>query len=119
MTACPPSRLAPPTRRVRRLVQAAALACALLPAAWLQTAQAGSDDHELARQALQQGKILPLRTVMDRVEEQYRGQVIKVEFERDDGLFVYDIRLLQNDGKLVKLKLDARDGSLISMKRKN
>ena len=61
---------------------------------------------------------LPLRTVLDRVEQQYQGQVIKVEFERDDGRFVYEIRLLQSDGKVVKLEIDAGDGSLISMKRK-
>ena len=79
----------------------------------------GHDDHELARQALQQGQVLPLRTVIDRVEQQYHGQVIKVEFEREDGLFVYDIRLLQSDGRLVKLELDARDGRLIKMKRKD
>ncbi|MEG1736026.1 MAG: PepSY domain-containing protein, partial [Comamonas sp.] len=58
------------------------------------------------------------RTVLDRVEQQYQGQVIKVEFERDDGRFVYEIRLLQSDGKVVKLEIDAGDGSLISMKRK-
>ena len=77
------------------------------------------DDHELARQALERGQVLPLRTVIDRVEQQYHGQVIKVEFEREDGLFVYDIRLLQSDGRLVKLELDARDGRLIKMKRKD
>lgn len=95
------------------------LACAALLALPPGTAQADDSDHELARQALQQGKILPLRTVMDQVERQYQGQVIKVEFERDDGLLVYEIRLLQNDGRLVKLKLDARDGSLLKMKRKD
>lgn len=95
------------------------LACAAMLALPSGTAQAGDSDHELARQALQQGKILPLRTVMDQVEQQYQGQVIKVEFEHDDGLLVYEIRLLQNDGRLVKLKLDARDGRLLKMKRKD
>ena len=78
----------------------------------------GHDDHDLARQALQQGKVLPLRTVLDQVEREYKGQVIKVEFDREDGRFVYEIRLLQSDGKVVKLEIDASNGSLISMKRK-
>ena len=62
--------------------------------------------------------MLPLRTVLDQVEQQYQGQVIKVEFDREDGRFVYEIRLLQSDGKVVKLEIDASNGSLISMKRK-
>ncbi len=69
--------------------------------------------------ALQQGKVLPLRTVIDQVEQQYQGQVIKVEFEREDGIFIYEIRLLQADGKVAKLEIDARDGRLIKMKRKD
>ena len=82
-------------------------------------AHSNESDHELARQALQAGKVLPLRTVLEQVERDYQGQVIKVEFEREDGLFVDDIRLLQSDGRLVKLELDARDGRLIKMKRKD
>lgn len=85
---------------------------------WPVTSDAGDNDHELARQALRQGQVLPLRTVLDQVEQQYQGQVIKVEFDREDGRFVYEIRLLQSDGKVVKLEIDASNGSLISMKRK-
>ena len=55
---------------------------------------AGEDDHDRARQALQDGKIPALR-VLDRVERDYPGQVVKVEFEEDDGEFIYEIRLLQ------------------------
>ncbi|MEB5965406.1 PepSY domain-containing protein [Comamonas testosteroni] len=85
---------------------------------WPATSDAGDNDHELARQALRQGQVLPLRTVLDLVEQQYPGQVIKVEFDREDGRFVYEIRLLQSDGKVVKLEIDAGSGKLISMKRK-
>jgi uncharacterized membrane protein YkoI len=41
---------------------------------------------------------------------------VKVEFEEDDGLFLYEIRLLQPGGNLVKLKIDARDGSVLGIK---
>lgn len=76
-------------------------------------------DHELARQALQQGKVLPLRAVLDKVEQEYQGQAIKVEFEHDDGRFLYEIRLLQAGGKVVKLKVDAMDGRVLGVKRKD
>ena len=42
--------------------------------------------------------------------------MVKVEFEEDDGVFLYEIRLLQPGGSLVKLKIDARDGTVLGMK---
>ncbi|WP_428167768.1 PepSY domain-containing protein [Diaphorobacter sp.] len=75
-------------------------------------------DHELARKALQQGQVLPLRTVIDKVERDHQGQVLKVEFEHDDGRYLYEIRLLQSDGRVAKLKVDAVNGQVLKIKRK-
>lgn len=75
-------------------------------------------DHELARQALERGQVLPLRTVLDKVEREYQGQVLKVEFEEEDGRFFYEIRLLQKDGRMAKLEVDATDGRVLKVKRK-
>ena len=115
-----PQSLPRPRRRAVHAMLAMLLATASLAvlSLWPATSDAGDNDHELARQALRQGQVLPLRTVLDLVEQQYPGQVIKVEFDREDGRFVYEIRLLQSDGKVVKLEIDASNGSLISMKRK-
>lgn len=79
---------------------------------------ADEGDHELAREALQQGQVIPLRQVLDKVEREYQGQVLKIEFERDDGRYVYEIRLLQKDGRMAKLKVDAVDGRVLKIKRK-
>ena len=76
------------------------------------------ESHELARQALEQGRVLPLRTVLEKIERDYQGQALKVEFEQDDGRFLYKIRLLQSDGRMVKLKVDAVDGRVLETKRK-
>lgn len=81
-------------------------------------AHSDESDHELARQALQAGKVLPLRTVLDQVERQFQGQVVKVEFEHDDGRFIYEMRLLQANGQMAKLKVDAVDGRVLSVRRK-
>lgn len=78
-------------------------------------------DHERARRALEQGAALPLRSVLDRVEREFPGQVLKVEFEREDNgsdRFVYKIRVLQPDGRVVGLKLDAQDGRVLGIKRR-
>ena len=62
--------------------------------------------------------VLPSRTVLDRVEREYDGQALKVEFEHEDGRFIYEIRLLQRDGRLAKLKVDAVNGRVLGIKRK-
>ena len=83
-----------------------------------QAAERGHGDHDLARQALERGQVLPLRTVLEKVEREYQGQALKVEFEHDDGRFIYEIRLLQQDGRMAKLKIDAVDGRVLQIKRK-
>ena len=100
-----------------RLVALLLTACALsLPA--LPVAAHDHDEHERARQALEQGRVLPLASVIAKVEREHPGQVVKIEFEEDDGRYIYEIRLLQRDGRMAKLKVDAVDGRVLKIKRK-
>ncbi|MDP3171832.1 MAG: PepSY domain-containing protein [Polaromonas sp.] len=80
----------------------------------LQPAWSGSkDDHNLARQALQAGQVLPLGKVLERLEREHPGQVMEVELEQKEGRWIYEVKLLQPQGQLVKLKLDARTAELL------
>ncbi len=72
-------------------------------------AQADSD-HDRARNAVQAGQVLPLKTVLERLEREHPGQVLEVELEQEDGRWVYEVKLLQAGGRLVKLELDAASG---------
>ena len=77
-------------------------------------------DHDRARQAVEAGEVLPLRTILERVEREYPGQVIDVELDREQEnsieRWVYRIKVLRTGGALIKLKVDARDGSIIGRK---
>lgn len=101
-----------------RVWAAAALAVAAFGSAALAAAH-GHGDHELARQALEHGQVLPLRSVLEKVERDHQGQVLKIEFERDDGRFVYKIRMLQKDGRMLGLLVDAVDGQVLGIKRRD
>ena len=79
---------------------------------------ADNHDHERARQAVEAGDVLPLRTILDRVEREYPGQVMEVELDRDHGVWVYEIKLLRKGGALMKLKIHAGDGSILGFKEK-
>lgn len=103
---------------LRRLILSCVALCLLGASPMLRADDHEHGSHELARQALEQGKVLPLRTVLEKIERDYEGQALKVEFEQDDGRFLYKIRLLQSDGRMVKLKVDAVDGKVLEIKRK-
>lgn len=76
----------------------------------------GKHDHERAREALQSGQILPLRTVLEKLEREHPGKVLEVELEQEHEVWIYEVKLLQSDGQLVKFKLDAR--TAVVLKRK-
>ena len=76
-------------------------------------------DYEFARQALQQGKMLSLRTVLDRVTAEHAGEPIKIEFDREDGVYLYEIELIEPSGNLLKLEVDAATGELIKLRRRD
>ena len=107
-------------RTLRGLMCAAMLACAGASAI-------ASEDHDRARKALEAGEVLPLRTLLEKVEREFPGQVVDVELERSHerdnagggGRWIYEIKLLRPNGALVKLKLDARDGTLITQKERD
>lgn len=73
-------------------------------------------DHERALQAVQSGQVLPLAKVLALVEREHPGQVLEVELESEGPSWLYEIKLLQPDGRLSKLKVDARTGEILKRK---
>lgn len=93
------------------LAIAVLLSLALFPPSF-----AGDGDHDRARDALEAGKILPLPTIITQLEQTYPGQIVEVELEYDDDMWIYEIKLLRTEGTLVKIEIDASDGTLLSIK---
>ena len=79
---------------------------------------ANNADHDRARQAVEAGDVLPLRTILERVEREYPGRVMEVELDREQGEWVYEVKLLRKGGALMKLKINARDGTILGFKEK-
>lgn len=77
------------------------------PGAW------ADSDHDRARAALVAGEVLPLTEVLQRVARQHPGHVLEVELEREHGRWVYELKLLQGDGGVLKLEVDAGDGTVL------
>jgi hypothetical protein len=76
-------------------------------------------DQDRARAAVQSGEVLPLRTLVERLAREHPGEVLEVELEREDGRWVYEIKLLQPGGRLVKLEVDAATGQVLRLRERS
>jgi uncharacterized membrane protein YkoI len=75
-------------------------------------------DHERARQALESGRAQSLQAVLAKVSRDYPGQVLEVELEEEEGMLLYEIKILQADGQLLKLYVNARTLDVTKMSTK-
>ena len=106
----------PQPRRVRRAMSwrraPAWLAVALVALASL--AQADDDkDQDRIRDAVRSGEVMPFDLLRQQLQKSHPGDVLELEIEREHGRWIYEIKLLQPDGRIVKLEVDARSGEVL------
>lgn len=73
------------------------------------------DDQDDAREALRQGKVMPLTAILDIAAKRERGTVLDVELETEDGTPVYKIDLLSEAGRKVRMRINARSGEILKV----
>ena len=97
----------------------AAFLAALLLAMSMQVAVA---DQDLANAAGME-EVVSMRSLLARVSESYPGRVLEVELEREeDGeevSWVYEVKLLTDRGRVLKLEYDAVNLELLKIKRQS
>ena len=93
---------------------AAATLCLLL---LQQAAPASADvsDQDRARQALERGEIRPLDQVLAAARKALPGEVVKVELERDDGRWIYEIKVLTAEGERREVEIDAQSLAVLEI----
>lgn len=74
--------------------------------------------YEKAYQALANGEIQPLQETLNNVLKEYPGKPIKIELDRDDGMYEYEIKILRDDGSVVKIETDAASGKIKEIKER-
>jgi uncharacterized membrane protein YkoI len=71
------------------------------------------DDHDRAMEALRQGRVRPLAEILAEVEQDLGGQVVGVEFDDEDGIYVYEFRIVTDAGRLREVHVDATSGRIM------
>ncbi len=72
-------------------------------------------EQDCALQALKRGEIRPLTDVLAVAREKLPGEVIKVELDRDDGVWVYEIKVLTSSGKRREIEINAQTLAVIKI----
>jgi uncharacterized membrane protein YkoI len=72
------------------------------------------DDHDQARQAVVDGTVLPLAEILARTKDKIDGEVVGIEFERRQGLYVYELKVITPSGQLREIAVDASSGEILS-----
>ncbi|MFD0988286.1 PepSY domain-containing protein [Methyloligella solikamskensis] len=73
------------------------------------------DDHEFARRAVEQGLVAPLAEIAEKVSEEIPGEIIEVELDREDGIYVYEFKILTGQGRLLEVEVDANTAEILDL----
>jgi len=103
------------------------LLCTFLCAALLAPAYAGGRDRDAAKHAHEEakrwaqmeaidakrrGEILPLTQILNIAKQYAPGEIIEVKYKRGPH---YKVKILQDNGRVLEVKLDARSGELLEL----
>lgn len=61
----------------------------------------------------QAGEILPLEQILERVRTRQSGAIIEVELERKRGQYVYEVDIVDDQGRKRELMFSAKTGELL------
>jgi uncharacterized membrane protein YkoI len=83
---------------------------------------AASDKDEMrrdeVRRAVETGEIRALADILKAVRGKLPGEVAGVEVERKDGRWLYEFRVVDGQGRLFDVYVDARSGEIERIKEK-
>jgi uncharacterized membrane protein YkoI len=73
----------------------------------------GANDSDRARDAVRSGQIMPLKTMLRKIDATRYGRIIDIRLSRSPSRDVYQLKLRDNNGAIRTLRVDARSGSLL------
>jgi uncharacterized membrane protein YkoI len=74
--------------------------------------------HDQARRAVETGEIRPLEDILTIVRGKLPGDIAGVEIEHRDGRWLYEFRVVDGEGRLFEVYVDARTGEVERIKEK-
>lgn len=75
------------------------------------------DDHDRVYRARQDNRVLPLETILEKLNLSQGTRLLEVEYEREHGIDIYEIEYLTEDGDIFEVKVDASTGDILKQER--
>ncbi|MDO9416430.1 PepSY domain-containing protein [Pararhizobium sp.] len=72
-------------------------------------------DHDDAREAVNEGRILRLKDVLRSVKASQQGTVIDIDLRRSGRLDIYRVKVRDEDGAIRTLRINARTGKQLNI----
>lgn len=74
-------------------------------------------DYEQAQKLREAGEILPLESILQKLHTSHPGKILEVELENKHDLLIYEIEILDDEGKVWKIKVNAKTGVQLQHKK--
>lgn len=96
------------------------MATAMAGAAAFATFPARADDvrQSEVRQLRESGQIMSMEDILGRARQAQPGTVVEVELDREDGRYVYEVKVIDERNRVHKLELDAGNGEVLRRKER-
>ena len=74
-------------------------------------------DHDRARAALERGEVRPLEEILAAAAAEVPGEVVELELEREHGRWVYELKVIAPDGRVLEVLVDAASARVLGWER--
>ncbi len=99
-----------------RLIQFRVISTLLL---LISTAAVSDEDQAVARKLRASGQILSLEKIYGLAKNIKQGEILETELEKKRDRYVYEVELLDKNGQVWEVKLDAKTGQLIKLENED
>ena len=65
--------------------------------------------------AIARGEVLPLSKILDKVLPQIKGRIVEIEFEYEKSRPIYEIYIINSDGRRLEYEIDARTAEILGL----
>jgi len=77
------------------------------------------EDQAVARKLRASGQILSLEKIYELSKTIKQGEILETELEKKRDRYVYEVELLDKNGQVWEVKLDAKTGQLIKLENED
>jgi uncharacterized membrane protein YkoI len=89
-----------------------------LPALGIADERSPEQGQNELRRDVERGTAKPLSEILAAVRQQLPGEVIKVHAEREGGRWIYELRILDEKGRVFEVHVDAQTANIERMREK-